>query len=291
MLHERRAEQEWFTSENTNAAGIPYLRMVLLDNGTYYRLNYNDGAEFVVDRTGTHIFVTRRENQTLEDIVTYLLGPLLGFVLRLRHVTCLHASAVVVNNKVIAFVGDSGTGKSTTAAAFSRRGYPVLSDNLVPVVERGLNYQAQPAYTHLRLRSGAVQALYGQPDALPMIESAQPDWDKRFLELNTPENPFQRFPLPIAAIYQLAERSGDPRAPYIEPVPAAQWLPVMEANTYKNYMLNDEMRRQESALLSRLVTQVPVRTLVSHQDPDRLLQLCDVVLADYLSLRPIRSQI
>jgi len=278
---ERRQEQNWFTSEIYNEAGIPYLKISLLDFGMYFLLTYNDGAEFLIEHSGANIYVTSRKNQSLEDVVTYLVGPLLGFVLRLRTVTCLHASAIVINNKVIAFTGDSGTGKSTTAAAFARLGYKVLSDNMIPIVERGFNFLAQPAYPHLRLRGGAVHALFGSSDALPLIESAQPDWDKRFLDLNDVSYKFQRNPLPIAVIYQLDNRSENNRAPYIEELPSAQQKICLEVNTYKNYMLDSRMKELEYALLGRMLKQIQVRNLVSHTDPAHLYKLCEAVLQDY----------
>lgn len=43
----------------------------------------------------------------------------------------LHASAVRASAGVVAFCGISGTGKSTVAYAFSRRGYPVWGDDAV----------------------------------------------------------------------------------------------------------------------------------------------------------------
>jgi hypothetical protein len=43
----------------------------------------------------------------------------------------LHASAVRASAGVVAFCGTSGTGKSTVAFAFSRRGYPVWGDDAV----------------------------------------------------------------------------------------------------------------------------------------------------------------
>ena len=45
----------------------------------------------------------------------------------------LHGSAVVMNGKAYAFVGESGAGKSTLASAFLSKDYRLLSDDVIPV--------------------------------------------------------------------------------------------------------------------------------------------------------------
>src|SRR5215469_301127 len=66
------------------------------------------------DQAGAEVRARWAAASTFEDAVTYLLGPVLGFVLRLRGRTCLHASAVAVGGQAIALAGSSGAGKSTT---------------------------------------------------------------------------------------------------------------------------------------------------------------------------------
>ena len=77
-----------------------------------------------MDRHGTKLWASWPSHSSVEEAATYLLGPVLGLLLRFRGVTCLHASAVAIGDSVIAFVGAEGAGKSTTAAAFARPGMP-----------------------------------------------------------------------------------------------------------------------------------------------------------------------
>src|SRR6185437_2076265 len=101
-----------------------------------------------------------REPLTLEDTSTYLLGPVMGFVMLLRGVVCLHASAVAIGEGAIALVGPAGSGKSTTAAAFAERGYRVLAEDVVTLDDRGYRFLLQPGYPCIRLWPAAVKALY-----------------------------------------------------------------------------------------------------------------------------------
>src|ERR1041384_1080651 len=122
-LHEVTQSETSYVADYKSECGEPALRVFRLAEGRYYRFCYADRTEFVVDRDGTEVWAEWCAPLTLEDTATYLLGPVMGFVMLLRGVVCLHASAVVIGNQAIAFVGAGGSGKSTTAAAFGERGY------------------------------------------------------------------------------------------------------------------------------------------------------------------------
>ena len=102
-----------YTSAYTDEAGEPALRIWKMAGGEFLRLAYYDGTQFWINRTGTELWAQWPSNLTIEDAATYLLGPVLGLLLRLRGVTCLHASAVAVADRALAFVGSEGAGKST----------------------------------------------------------------------------------------------------------------------------------------------------------------------------------
>lgn len=251
-----------------------------LREGTYWQIVYADGTEFVVDRAGTEIWATWLESSTLEDTATYLLGPILGFVLRLRGIVCLHASAIVVEGQAIAFLGTTGAGKSTTAAALAQQGYAVLSDDIVALFYQNCFF-VQSGYSRIRLWSASVDTLYGSPDALPCLTL---NWPKRYLDVSQDGYQFQQQPLPLAAIYLLNARIDDPLAPYVVIHPPHTALMDLVANTYANTLLDRQMRAQEFQVLSQLVTQVPVRRITPHTDLARLPKLCDVILDDFHSL-------
>ena len=273
--------QDYYTNSERDEQDNPVLQVWQVNQEQHFFLRYGDGTEFIVDRQGTQIWATYPDDLTLEDTATYLLGPILGFVLRLRGVICLHASAVVIQNRVAVFVGQAGAGKSTTAAAFAQRGYPVLSDDVVALVDRSNSFLIQPAYPRIRLWDSSVEILYGAPNALPRIVPTHPTWDKRYLDLTQPGYEFQSEPLPLNAIYLLGARSDRSEAPCIEVVTNPKKLLTLVANTYTNYLLNKSKRAQEFEVLSRLVKQIPIRRLIPHQEPSRLAKLLDTVLDDF----------
>lgn len=268
----------WYVSPYQNEQGKPNATIQQLMDGAYFQLTYYDGIEFIIDRAGTEIWAIWPGELTLEDTSIYLLGHVLGLVLRLRGVICLHASAVAVKDRAIAFVGASGTGKSTTAAAFAKRGLAVLSDDNVGLLDRGNTFLVQPAYPRLRLWATSVNTLYGSPDALPRLTQK---WDKRYLDLTESGYQFQEQPLPLAAVYILGERSNHPAAPWVEAMPAYAALMFLVKNTYMNYLLDKAMRAREFDLLSRVVANVSLRRVTINTNIAYVSRLCDVILEDF----------
>ena len=268
-----------FVAEYEDEVGEPVLRVFTLIKGEYFWFCYSDKTEFVVDRAGTEIWAAWPMSLSLEDTCTYLLGPVMGFVMLLRGVVCLHASAVAIRNQAIALLGPAGSGKSTTAAAFSQRGYSILAEDVVTLDDRLDHFFVRPGYPCIRLWPASVKVLYGSETHLPKLT---PHWDKRYLELN---DRFENRPLPLAAIYYLNERSEDPPAPFIEALDRSEGLMSMVANTYATKLMDKQMRAREFGLLTRVLNNVPLRRVTPHTDPLRIAELCDRILSDYELIR------
>ena len=218
---------------------------------------------------------------TVEDASTYLLGPVLGLVLRLRGITCLHASAIDVGGHAIAVIGPPGSGKSTTAAIFATSGYRVLSDDVVALGDHGSAFLAQPSYPRLGLWSDSVATLFGSPDALPQ---QTPTWTKCYLDLTQNGYKFLPSPLPLRAVYVLSERDPHASAPLVRTLPVRQGLTQLIENTYLSYLLDRTMSVRDLDVLSRLAVSIPVRRLTPRADSAFLSGLRDVILDDFHAL-------
>lgn len=270
-----------YESSYTDGSGNPALRIWRTRDGDYLHLVYYDGTQFWLQHTGKEIWAIWPEASTLEDASSYLLGPVFGMLLRLRGVTCLHASAVALNGHGVAFVGAEGAGKSTTAAAFAREGDGVLSDDVVALKENESGFLVVPACPHLCLWPESVAMLYGALDALPQFSKG---WEKQRLSLGDRETRFESRPLPLGAIYFLSERRAD-RAPSVEAILPQPALLSLIADSFASRTLDREMRGREFEVLGRLVTSVPVRRVFPHSDASRIHDLCRAIREDFASLK------
>lgn len=268
-------------------SGEPVLRVWQIANGALLRVDYFNGMQFWVDAQGTQIWAVWPDSLTLEDATIYLLGPVLGLVLRLRGVTCLHASAVAFGDRAVAFLGDAGAGKSTTAAAFAGRGHAVLSDDIVALLERDNAFFVLPACPYLCLWPDSAYMLYGAGKTLPRLS---PNDDKRQLSLAGNGLRFEEQPRPLKAILVLGERTTGTNAPLVERLRPQDNLLSLVANSYATNLLDVEMRAREFELLGRLVASVPIWGLRPHTDPSRIDQLCDLIQSTVRATQPYQRQ-
>jgi len=274
-------DSPYYASISTAENGRPTVRVYRQGEGGFLLL-YSDETAFVVDAIGTEIHAEWPGSSTFEDTLIYLQGPILGFALRLRGVTCLHASAVAVDDRALAVVGSAGMGKSTTAAAFARRGFGVLTDDLLALDDKGTTFLVQPGLPRVLLWPESAEALWGDAEALPKIV---PTWPKRYLDLTQPGYRFCSEPLPLGAIYVLGERAAPGSKTSIEPLDGTKALIHLVANTYANYLLDARMRAQELEVLGRLVTHVPVRLVHAPDDRKSVPAVCDAILEDFQEAR------
>ncbi len=266
-----------YTSLEDPESEQPNLRVGLLPGGDYFGFFYRDGVRFAVERQGTEIWGDWPENYALEDACTYLIGPVMGFVLRLRGMTCLHASAVAMRERAIALVGFPGAGKSTTAAAFAQRGFAVLADDVVALSEEGEGFLVAPGYPRVNLWPDSVRALLGSEEALPRIT---PTWEKRYLALGENSLGFSSKPMPLGAIYFLDERESRSDGATFEKIAGADAVALLAVNTYVNYLLDRDMRSREFDVLSRLVMGIPIRRVRPTADPCAIFDLCEAIARD-----------
>lgn len=250
-------------------------------DGGWRRLLYHGGYEFLVNPQDAEVWSCWPSGVTLQSATPLLIGPVFGFVLRMREVCCLHASAIDTGLRSIALCGPPHAGKSTAAAAFARHGLAVMSDDIVALAEDQDTFMARSGYPRLCLWPDAAASVCGPGHDLPIMA---PGGDKRYLELASNGHRFQPRSLPLTAIYLLGEREEGPGYPKVEPVSGREALLKLAGNTYMNYLLDRRLRSLEFQLLSRLVSRVPVRRAISHSDPSALPALCNAILEDQRSL-------
>lgn len=167
-----------------------------------------------------------------------------------------HASAVLTPHGVVGFCAISGTGKSTLAAAFCRRGYDAFADDALV-----LDFTSHPAQ---------VTAI-SVPFSLRLTPDS-PLLDTHVTEANVGAES------PLAALYVL-ERAPEPARAEIIPLRATEAFPAILPHTY-HLSLGDPERKR--AILSRylhLVSRIPVFKVVFSPDFAALPALVDAVVA------------
>lgn len=140
------------------------------------------GGYRIVDR---HTIEIDRHPECSDNLLAFpLFGAVFAWLLHWRHLFVLHASAVHIGGKSVAFLGDKLAGKSTTAAAFLRAGGQLLTDDILAIETEGQDRPIiQPAFAQLKLSDEASSAIKLPGSvALPLVV---PDAEKRQHWLDT----------------------------------------------------------------------------------------------------------
>jgi hypothetical protein len=269
----------WRCHPVTDERGRPVLQVRRAASGDWFHLAYADGTEFAVERGGRRIRGSWPSHFTLDDAATYLLGPVLGFALRLRGVVSLHASVVSIDGSAVAFLGPPGAGKSTLAARFTRAGHPLVCDDAAVLTPTHDAVLVQPGPPRVRLWPDSVRLLFGPERQLPRLT---PSWDKRRLDLAGSPHRVARAPAPLVAAYLLGPRDGSEL--HLESVEPPAALLALISHSYVGFFQEAPMRAREFQLLAELVRAIPVRQVRAPGGPRGLAELVDAVVRDVRQL-------
>ena len=171
------------------------------DGGSTFRGEVAEVGKFFIHK-GREVVIDPILGVEEARLRTILLGPILSVLLRQRGLLVLHASCVGINNKALAFMGGSGWGKSTLAAAFHIKGYDILTDDVMPVEIVADCPIVFPAYPQFKLFPEALASLGQDSESLSPVSQNSPKLSYKFAR------GFQQTPLPLERIYVLDKGSA-----------------------------------------------------------------------------------
>ncbi|MGG0237757.1 HPr kinase/phosphorylase [Bacillus rhizoplanae] len=204
----------------------PY-KHVVKDNQVMF---YIPDVAFFSVQSGKRIIVSPINYADDSLIRLYILGTCMGVVLMQRKILPLHGSAVVIDGKAYAFIGDSGAGKSTLASAFLKRGYKLLSDDVIAVsfFENNVPF-VTPSYPQQKLWQDSLNnfgmetsdylSIYGRE-----TKYSVPVFSKYFAE-----------PLPLEGIFELVKTENQEIG--IRPIEKLERLHTLFCQTYRNFLI------------------------------------------------------
>jgi hypothetical protein len=169
------------------------------------------GFGLIVECDGRGLFRITRESITVEWMsqgaaaTHYFFSYALPLWLESRGVPVLHASAVALGNRVVAFVGQSGIGKSTLSAGLARSGCSFVADDGLPLREdQHGEWRCAYGPPWCRLWPSALEQQLGvSAQELPRVQDSL---DKRLLSCAADPAAAAAEDLRLAAVYVLEGR-------------------------------------------------------------------------------------
>jgi hypothetical protein len=280
------ARKPCFISSAEIPPGEPWLKGWHDPGIGYFCFRWSDGTVFIIEQGGKEVWADWPKSVSQTQVTTvYFPGNMMSFILRLRGYVCLHASALLVDGETLLIAGQQGAGKSTLAAAFANRGFPVLADDVAALRPHRGKMMAYPSFPRIGLWPTSVEGLFGPAVDLPRISA---DEEKRYLALGHGKSRFWPRPAPLGAVYFLSDILPEGDVPRVEPADGPNSVLTLAAVTYGILRHENEARAAEFRLLF-LAAQKLVRRVHRPADLSRVGELREAILEDFRSLRRGRT--
>jgi hypothetical protein len=239
-------------------------------NETDVLLNITDTGKILIKNKQT-IIIDRLKDVTDEDIALYLLGTVFAYIVMLRGGFALHGSAIKIGSNCVIFTGNSGAGKSTTAARFVEKGYNLLSDD-VCVISFNTEGAAlvHPAYPQLKLWDNSVEKLGYDKNCLKTVS---PSWAKFRMEA---KSYFQDEPLILNHVFELSPSETDEIK--VEKVQGFNKITLLLENTYRNFLIQSlGLERIHFQFCLQLAQQIEVKRINRPKQSFLLEELIEMI--------------
>ena len=226
--------------------------------GTYFKISFTtDHGHLLVllDPGKTNVYIIHNQDEPASNMDSFFVGVILGCIMRLRGLLCLHGSVINIDGEAVILVGKKKSGKSTTAKAFSKLGFKVLSDDIAVIKCIDGDFFVEPGYPKVRLRPQPLMVFY--PDITDDFVSVYSHRDSKYSDLG---DSFWSTPLKLGAIYLLDETGETDEAPFVKPA-SAERLVHLHSNTFAGYILSPQEQKQEFEVLGQLSVRIPVKHL------------------------------
>jgi len=214
-----------------------------------------------------------------------LLGAVLSFWLERQGIPALHASAIVVDDRAVAFLSTNKGGKSSLVATLMLAGHQLLTDDILAVENLQGEFVGRPGYPTMRFWPDEAKHFLGGYEELELVH---PDLDKRRTPVGC--DGFGKFceaPQPLACIYLPERRGSQENGTEIDITPVSRRDALLELirHSFAASMLEAVgVQPQRLEFVAQMVHQVPIRRLVYPSGFEHLPRVRDALLEDLTTI-------
>lgn len=217
------------------------------------------------------------DGDTDSNVAVYLMGSCMGAILVQRGFMLLHGSCVTDGKRSVLITGDSGAGKSTTAAEFLKRGWKLVTDDVTCVFDREGVPMVQSSYPSQKLWQDAMDHYEkGGEDIHSLYFS---DTREKF-GVNVSESFFDGV-CPLSMVVRLIPAE---HATFLSPIEGMAKVDQLMRNTYRLYFIPQEERSRHFQRCVNLAGKLPMALAVREngkQCADTIYELITKHLEEY----------
>ncbi len=235
-----------------------------------YLLRFPDLADFEVSANGKTVTaypVAGADEATVDHLYINQLVPL---ALSRQGRPAFHASVVTVPGGAVAFLGNSGMGKSTLAASFALEGAAFLTDDAL-LIDECAGIRAMPSHASLRLWKDSIDALI--PEGAPEAQAISYSSKSRLLAGNA--LCYRNEPVALLAAFELQWQELDDIS--IQPLEGAERTMAWIENSFLLDIEDQDLLARHFDWTYRIADRVPTFRLDYPRDYGMLARVRDAV--------------
>lgn len=217
------------------------------------------------------------------SIEIQFLGIVLSYWLESQGILALHASAVNINGKAISFLSSNKGGKTSIAASLMQKGYPLITDDILPldITEDGI--LCRSGYPTMRMWPEEAEYFLGDSKNIPLVH---PELSKKrvFVGSNDFGSFFSKLS-ELSSIY-IPKRSHETTTEIkIKTLPPVEGFLELVKHSFTPYLVEavgwQQIRLQK---FTQIIKEIPVKNLIYPHGYEHLPKLCESILNDIQSL-------
>jgi hypothetical protein len=230
--------------------------------GDTYLLRFPGVADYCIHPAMGLVRAFRRSETSIETLAHLLVGQVIPRLICHQGNVVLHASAVQLKNgRTIAFLGESGKGKSTLVSSYMQTGEKLLTDDCLLLERSNQGLVCIPAFPSLRLWPDSLEAMFpGSEEFIPIGYYGN---KAKHVGLNGTR--VETAPVALSALYILgdpADEAPEDDSILIEPMGGAGAMKAMIQSAFLLDTVSTETLTQNFAAMTEVLnSDVPCFTL------------------------------
>ena len=205
------------------------------------------------------------------NVAVYLMGSCMGAILVQRGFMLLHGSCVTDGKRSVLITGDSGAGKSTTAAEFLKRGWRLVTDDVTCVFEQDSVPMVQASYPSQKLWQDALDH-YEKSSA--DIHSLYFSEDREKFGIDVSESFFDGI-CPLSMVVRLVAAD---HSTCLSPMEGMAKVDQLMRNTYRLYLIEKRHIQRHFQRCVNLAGKIPMALAVRENGKQCAETICDLII-------------
>ncbi|AFZ34575.1 hypothetical protein Sta7437_0995 [Stanieria cyanosphaera PCC 7437] len=260
-----------FTTQMPNIKSAGYFFKVDFpeSNSIRYWIDWIEDLGAWIEADGKTATILVKESASIEQIeystVTCLASHIAATCLCLQGQIAIHANVIAINDLAVAFVGDSGKGKSTLTAYCASRGVGFVTDDVLVIDRQGF---ALPGSPRIKLFPSTADILG--------LDTSQETAYKIHYKPEFLGAKIQTQPLPLKCIYLLEESFEDI---YSELLTSGLAMMELIKNSYHtSIIIKDNLQLFDDYI--NLIKTISVKKIFYPRNLDRLSEVYDFIVRE-----------